>query len=313
MIEPPYGLIADLLRKGQVVPFLGAGVNFGNRPKDAPWDENTREYLPSGPELSRLFAGKCSFPSTDPHDRADLAKVTSYFVEASARRRLRENLTELFDHDYEPCDIHSYLAEVPTPLLILTTNYDDLIERAFLKSGRPFDVVVHPTDRQEYGASVLWWRYGEAEPHPIHPRQLQADLERRTVIYKMHGTVDRTMRKWHSFVITEEDYVDFLSRMMNNLAVPAQFIRHLRSRHFLFLGYGLRDWNFRVLLKSIRGIPPEGTADADPENVVDVDPLTSWAIQYKPSELEEQLWGWRRVKIYSLDLNDFVRGLKANG
>ncbi|HJZ82093.1 MAG TPA: hypothetical protein VKD91_17165, partial [Pyrinomonadaceae bacterium] len=83
MAEPPYGEIADLLRGGEVVPFLGAGVNFGMRQAGAKWDDKLPTFLPSGAELSRFLASKSNFPSKDDHDLTDLAKVASYFVETS--------------------------------------------------------------------------------------------------------------------------------------------------------------------------------------------------------------------------------------
>lgn len=310
MAIPPYGEISDLLKNGQVVPFLGAGVNFGNRvPPTAVWDNKEPSFLPSGSELSRFLATKSSFPSQDEHDIRDLAKVASFFVETSARRRLCERLREVFDRDFAPCNIHTYLAELTAPLLIITTNYDDLTERAFLSAGRPFDLVVHPTDRKEDDASVLWWRHGESEPEAIAPNQLYIDLAKTTVIYKMHGTVDRVSQKWDSFVITEEDYVDFLSRMTTQGAVPALFMKHCRSRPFLFLGYGLRDWNLRVVLRNLRKfIPPVGAGRA--MEVDDDDDLRSWAIQYRPSDLEVELWSARRVKVYDVEINEFVKVLK---
>src|SRR5258705_9326291 len=257
MSEPPYGEIVDLLETGQVIPFLGAGVNFGCRkPPTAKWDEKAPLFLPSGAELSRFLASKSNFPSLDEHDRTDLAKVASYFAETSARSRLRQRLHEVFDREFEPCQIHRYLAELNTPLLIVTTNYDDLTERAFINANRPYDLVIHPTDRKDVGASVLWWRYQATEPEPVPPNKLYIDLEKTTVIYKMHGTVDRQLKQWDSYVITEEDYVDFLSRMMGQTAVPAQFMRHFRTRHFLFMGYGLNDCNLRVALKNLRAVMP---------------------------------------------------------
>lgn len=308
MAEPPYGEIADLLSSGQVVPFLGAGVNFGTRPPGAGWDLETGEFLPSGGELSRFLAGRANFPSTDEHDLTDLAKVASYFVEASGRKPLRERLRRIFDRDFTPCDIHALLAEVRAPLLIVTTNYDDLTERAFQAAGRPYDLVIHPTDRKDVKASVLWWKHGESEPVAVPPNQLYIDLKATTVLYKMHGTIDRLQRKWDSYVITEEDYVDFLSRMTGQTAVPALFMRHFRTRHFLFLGYGLRDWNLRVVLKNLTA-PPVAEAGSDDEE--EEDDLRSWAIQFRPSPLEIELWNTRNVKIYDVDINEFAGRLRS--
>lgn len=329
--KPPYGEIADLLKEGKVVPFLGAGVNFGTRqPPDAKWDEKTSTFLPSGAELSRYLADRIGFPSEDKHDISDLAKVASYFVETSARRRLRDRLQDLLIRDYVPSTTHNYLAEIAlqaedenapgTPLLIVTTNYDDLTEQAFIKLGRPYDLVIYPTDRKDIAASILWWRHGTDEPLAILPNQLFIDLKKTNVIYKMHGSVDRLKRNLDSFVITEEDYVDFLSRMIGQGAVPAQFMRHFRTRHFLFLGYGLGDWNLRVVLKNLRTVLPQtesnaaaGERDSTLQSSTEEEDedLRSWAIQHNPSDLEMALWSARRVKIYDHDINEFVAGLRA--
>jgi len=309
MADPPYGEIADLLRAGEVVPFLGAGVNFGMRQPGAKWDDKIPAFLPSGAELSRFLAAKSNFPSKDDHDLTDLAKVASYFVETSARSRLRQRLREVFDRDFNPCDIHTYLAELPAPLLIVTTNYDDLVERAFIKAGKPYDLVVHPTDRKDVEASVLWWRDKADKPETVAPNKLFIDLTKTTVVYKMHGTVNRVMKEWDSYVITEEDYVDFLSRMTGQSAVPAQFMRHFRSRHFLFMGYGLNDWNLRVVLNNLRTVLPSfgGPAPPQPEEEED---LRSWAIQFRPSDLEVELWNARKVRIYDVDINEFVKRMR---
>jgi hypothetical protein len=315
-MPPPYGEIADLLKRGEVVPFLGAGVNFGARPApNARWDARDSNFLPSGVELSRFLADMSNFPAENEDEITDLAKVSSYFVETSARRRLRERLHDIFDRDCEPASIHHYLAELgrSTPLLIVTTNYDDLTERAFNRLGLPFDMVVHPTDRKDVEASVLWWKHASAEPEIVPPNQLFIDLKSTTVIYKMHGTVDRLTAKWDSYVITEDDYIDFLSRMTGQTAVPAQFMRHFRTRHFLFLGYGLRDWNLRVVLKNLRTVlPAVGDASQPTDDDAEED-LRSWAIQFKPSDLETELWNARKVKIYDVDINEFVEKLRARG
>ena len=144
------------------------------------------------------------------------------------------------------------------------------------------------------------------------PNQLRVDLNTTTVIYKMHGTVDRVQRRWDSYVITEEDYVDFLSRMTGQTAVPASFMWHCRARSFLFLGYGLRDWNLRVVLNNLKTVLPAASdapaaGDQDDE---DDDEIRSWAIQYRPSDLEVALWNARKVKIYDVAIDAFVRGLR---
>jgi hypothetical protein len=309
---PPYGEISRLLKRGDVVPFLGAGVNFGMRqPPDAKWKESGCNFLPSGRELSLFLADNSGFPSEEEHDLADLAKVASFYVDTMGRERVRERLHELFDRDFEPCDIHNYLASLPVPILIVTTNYDDLTERAFKKAGKPYDLVVHPTDRKDVGASVVWWKAGAEQPEAIAPNRLNIDLKTTNVIYKMHGTVDRQSGAWDSYVITEEDYIDFLTRMTGQTAVPAQFMQYFRKRSFLFMGYGLNDWNLRVVLNNLKSVLPAEEEGA-PAPQADED-LPSWAIQFRPSDLEKELWSTRHVKIYDVDINEFVRRLREKG
>src|SRR5205085_4905736 len=126
-------------------------------------------------------------------------------------------------------------------------------------------------------------------PVTVEANQFDLNLAKSSVIYKMHGTVWPAAEQWDNFVITEEDYVEFLSRMTTNIssAVPAQFYQHSRNRSFLFLGYSLRDWNLRVVLRNLRR-QSESMARLDGDEEV-----PSWAIQRKPSALEQKLWDRR--------------------
>src|SRR5207245_5883370 len=93
----------------------------------------------------------------------DLPKVAQYYGLEMGLKRLREKLNEVFGHDFPFLSLHDLLADkdlVPAPLLIVTTNYDDLIERAFRNKGRAFDLVIHTTDSLE-GEYVVWMPHGK--------------------------------------------------------------------------------------------------------------------------------------------------------
>ena len=306
MAEPPYGIIWNRLKAGGVVPFLGAGASFVGRTPDASWDACAPRFLPSGLELARFLADEAGFPASDPGDRNDLAKVSSYYADIAGRRPLRERLRDVLNHDYQSGPLHELLADIPAPLLIVVTNYDTLVEQAFRAKGKPYDLVIYPTDRKAIANAILWWPHGASEPLVKEPRKLDIDLARTTVIYKMHGTIMPENNKWDSFVITEEDYVEFLSRMTTNTAIPSLFYPYFRERSFLFLGYSLRDWNLRVILKNLSKYFPKRQANRDD----DEDQLPSWAIQRNPFELERKLWDKRRVTIFDVALDEFARKLR---
>jgi hypothetical protein len=148
------------------------------------------------------------------------------------------------------------------------------------------------------GDKLLWLEYGSGELRKESPNKLDIDLSKRTVIYKMHGAVDRGDMSRDQYVITEDDYIDFLARMTKNKAVPAIFAEPFQTRHFLFLGYGLRDWNLRVVLNRIE------------KDLQRQKGIKSWAIQHKPSPLEQRFWQERGVEVYDQLLDKFVEEIK---
>jgi SIR2-like domain len=303
MPEPPYGIIWNRLKAGRVVPFLGAGASFVGRAAGVEWTAKDGSFLPSGLELAHFLAEEAGFPAREPQERGDLAKVTSYYVDVSSRSVLRERLREVLHPPYHGGPLHEFLAAIQIPLVIVVTNYDTLLEQTFRIAGKPYDLITYPTDQKANAASVLWWPHGATQPETSKPNSLDIDLTTTTVIFKMHGSIVPENHLWDSFVITEEDYVEFLSRMMDNKAIPACLVEYFKERSFLFLGYSLRDWNLRVVLKNLSN---KRLAKRNND-----DQVPSWAIQHNPSELERQLWDKRKVKIYDIALDDFIVRLRG--
>jgi hypothetical protein len=305
MDEPPYRAIWRLWKQGRVVPFLGAGASFVNRPPAAQWNPANPTFLPSASDLSCSLADEAEFPSNDRLERENLARVSSYYADIVGRPSLRQRLRDMLNHDYVCGPLHRLVASVPVPQVIVVTNYDVLVERAFREAGKPYDLVIFPADIKDAGNSVLWWPHGAQAPKKQNPKTLYIDLDKTNVIYKMHGTLMGDTAQWDNFVITEEDYVDFLAKMTVNAAVPSLFYPHFRKRSFLFLGYSLRDWNFRVVLRNLAATPRRTEND---------EVLPSWAIQRKPSEVDRRLWSKRNVHIFDMDIAQFVEKMhERNG
>jgi hypothetical protein len=299
---PPYPFILDRLNTSRVIPFLGAGASLGGRQQGAAWKKGVKDFLPTAGELAGHLADTTAFP---PGESRDLTKVAQYYTVVGGRQALNEELHNIFNCDYQLTSLHTFLASVSVPLLIVTTNYDDLIERALDErnrqlagNARPYDVVIHNTEIGS-GDRLLWWPHGAAAPREVNPNKLDIELSERTVVYKMHGAIDRRQPSRDQYVITEDDYIDFLARMTKGKAIPAIFAEAFQTRHFLFLGYGLNDWNLRVVLNRIEKDQrrPKG--------------ITSWAIQYQPRPLEMRFWQERGVEVYDQMLDEFVRQLTS--
>ena len=293
-LEPPYPFIKDRLQSGQVIPFLGSGASLDKRDfQQTPWYEPQFRYPPSATELADYLARMTQFP---PGETRDLTKVAQYYNVVIGRRSLNEDLHRIFDDDFPLTPLHELLAAIPAKILVVTTNYDDLIERAF--RDRDYDVVVHMTDSKE-GDRLLHWSQPEPEPALVSPNEFDVDLQNVAVIYKMHGAIDRRDPERGQYVITEDDYIDFLARMTTHTAIPAAFAEPFMTRHFLFLGHSLRDWNLRVVLNRIERDWPRRND------------MRSWAIQQEPSSLERRFWQDRGVEVYDMTIEEFVEKLRS--
>jgi hypothetical protein len=148
--------------------------------------------------------------------------------------------------------------------------------------------------------TVLWWPYQAAGPVEIAAEDLDIKLDEVSVVYKMHGAVDRRPKQLGHYVITEDDYVEFLTRMTRKKVIPTIFGEPFQNRPFLFLGYGLYDWNLRVILNRIqefRRYPK----------------FRSWAIETLAKPVERKLWEARGVDVYDgLTLEQFLNELKQH-
>jgi hypothetical protein len=298
---PPYPLILDRLNSGRVIPFLGSGASLGGR---QPGATLAKGFLPTASELAGHLADRTEFPADESRD---LTKVAQYYGVVGGRSALNEELHSIFNCDYQLTSLHSFLASVTAPLLIVTTNYDDLIERALDErnvqlgeNARPYEVVIHNAEITKKGGHLWWWPYGESAPREVRSNKLLLDIEKRTIVYKMHGAVDRKESSRDSYVISEDDYIEFLARMTKSKAIPAIFADPFQTRHFLFLGYGLNDWNLRVVLNRV------GKDLRRPKGI------TSWAIQHQTKPLERRFWQERGVEVYDQKLDDFVQQLTSN-
>jgi hypothetical protein len=186
--------------------------------------------------------------------------------------------------------------------LIVTTNYDDVMERALEAAGEAHDVVSYIAEGESRGRFAHRAPSGETRiierPNEYHGIALddRRDLTR-AVVLKLHGAVDRAAPENDSYVITEDHYIDYLTRTDISNLIPVTLREKLRRSHFLFLGYSLRDWNLRVILHRIWGEQR----------------LTykSWAIQLHADRLDQQFWSKRDVEILDVALDTYVTNLIA--
>lgn len=304
-----YLSIAEKLAGGRMIPFLGAGANLCDRGDEA-WEQGG-PFLPSGGELARHLAMRGRYPIPE---ELDLLRVSQYVGAARGEDELYLYLREVFDSEYAPTSLHRLLARVARSLgdadlpqlLVVTTNYDDLLERALGEEGLEFDVAWYEAKRNAEARGRFVHRAPGGRPAVIaRPNKytgLPMMLERPAIL-KLHGCLDRDSAGDDSYVITEDSYIDYLSGGDVGALIPIALWQRMTSSSLLFLGYSLSDWNLRVILNRIWGT----------RKLVG----KSWAVQREPtdpsvSKIEQTLWDTREnVELVYCELSEYVQELDA--
>ncbi len=299
------------LTENRVAPFLGSSVNLVGRAENAkPWQFGQSDFLPVGGELADHLARTFDYPSTEPRD---LVRVSQFVAVKSGIGPLYDELRKVYKAEYRPTPLHQFFAALPgmlrargypPELMLITTNYDDALERAFRAANEPFDLVTYVAEGETRGKFLHTPPDGKARIIDKPNKYLGLDLTERTTIVKIHGVLDRANRARDSYVITEDHYIDYLATKDSAQQLPAQLLEKMSWSHFLFLGYSLRDWNLRVILHRLWGEQKFK--------------YKAWAVSdtnqpgEKPQPLEQEFWRLRDVDIIKMPLDDYIEALQEH-
>jgi hypothetical protein len=236
---------------------------------------------------------------------ARLAQTSQYVAVTRGSGPLYDELHSLYDAEFDPSPAHRLIARLPAvlrergapQLLVVTTNYDLALERALLDEGEEFDVVSYLAVGPHRGRFVHVAPDGQARVIEVANEYGELAPDRRTVILKVHGQVDRRPeREWESFVVSEDDYIDYLARTDLASLVPVTLTARLRRSHFLFLGYPPHEWNFRVFLHRVWGGQKVS--------------YRSWAVEPRPDALEREFWRHVDVDLLDVSLDRYIEELE---
>jgi hypothetical protein len=249
-------------------------------------------------ELAARLAAHFSYPG----EPAELTRVSQYVAVMQGSGPLWDELHALLATGAQPTPIHRFFASLPLLLrergaphhLIVTTSYDLALEQALLDAGEEFDVVSYIASGRYRGRFCHRAPDGSTQPIEIpNTYASELSLERRTIILKLHGRFDPSpQREWESFVVTEDDYIDYLAQSDVSTSVPVGLAARLQRSHFLFLGYTMADWNLRVVLKRLWGDTPLS--------------YRSWAVQPAAKVLEREFWRRLGVDVVEAPLEEYV-------
>ena len=254
--EDFWPFLLENIDQGLCTPFLGPRVNAG--------------LLPPPDTVAKMLAERYSYPLPACMDLAKVAQFIALKQPAVLRREyLRVLKRGLFSHlglkptdedkrryehasltetaqginwvkkiiDLQENEIHHLLASLPLPLYI-TTNVDSFM----------FEVLKQ-TRGHARREGPRW-----EQPHAGSPQYILSPTPSidDPVVFHLNG-YDSDAEQQKHIVLSEDDYLSHLIRLSRDQEtnLPTNLLRMLSENSFLFLGYSLDDWEFRVLLQGL--------------------------------------------------------------
>lgn len=256
--------ICSRLSERTATLFLGAGINAGV-------ENAAGERFPLGQGLSDRIARDLL---NTPDMASSLEEVAEMARFRLGDRELNRYLYESFSR-FKPGVAHLALVQLPWDV-IYSTNYDILVEKAAIAPSVVSAGVIQP----------IFSVHTDLTPFS------EADI----LYYKLHGSIDYANTNEGRLILTKDDYRHY---ELHRKPLFRRLERDLLSRTFVFVGYSLRDSNFRAILEDCRnGL---GTRTL---------PL-SFAIKPHFSEVEEVFWREKyNIQLIAADADQFLIELK---
>ena len=234
-----WALLLHRIRAGRCTPFLGAGAAYG--------------FLPLGGEVARQWAERHQYPLNDRDNLPRVAQFLAVHYDAMfPKEELAADLKARALPDFSsPNEPHSALASLPLPIYI-TTNYDGSMAAALRHHGK------------EPVCEIARWNAAIKELPSVFDGNF-APTPARPLVFHLHGQLEILK----SMVLTEDDYFGFLAHFASEAGkvrgaadmvdgrspsrplLPARIEEAFADTSLLFLGYGLVDWDFRVLFRAL--------------------------------------------------------------
>lgn len=196
---------SEAVRNGSAALFVGAGAS------------HSAGYV----DWKGLLAEVAEDLGLDIKRESDLVTLAQFHLnDRNGRDRLNALLVDGFQENHDPTEVHTLIASLPVHT-VWTTNYDDLLERAYEAAGKRADVKRHAED--------INFTRGRSN----------------VTVYKMHGDKTRVAEA----VLAKEDYETYHpKRELFSIALRGD----LTQKTFLFVGVSFTDPNLAYILNRVR-------------------------------------------------------------
>ena len=288
--------IAGRVQRGEMVLFIGSGIASFYSEKNS--EEN---------ELVTQLAQQIGYEQFN----GSLSSIAEYYQlrpdygQAELLKTLRGHLSQ----NGHGILLYKALAKVQSPLVLISSAYDNRLEEAFQIAGKPFvelSSIIRRTDDYDIGHVVVNYSDSDSQqgtPVPGEKLSGMRFLEQGySVIYKIRGNCtsidddlsDNELLQQDALTLSESSYFSF-ARYADKI-IPSYLARQLRNRGFLFVGYQPKAWEDRLLASTL-------LEKRDSQELCYVIGDTS-------EPMETAFWKSRKVETYPIDIRELDKYLE---
>jgi hypothetical protein len=286
-----YRALADRIKRGEIVLFLGSDI-------PAQLDVG----VPAPDTIAPALAAKAQYQGY----AKSLPMIAEYYQMHPdyGRLHLIREFNGLIDQACAEISLYTLLAKIDQPLVLISTNYDQLLETCLQQQQKKYAVVSSIIDANAgyiIGTVIVRWS-DKPDPQCLSLEQDLSSLDllknNYSIIYKIRGfceqyPLDNPLQ--HSILtLAEENYFTF-ARHMDKL-IPNYLITEINNRSLFFLGHKPRQWVDRLLVNAI----------LDKRRQT----MRPYVVTEEDDEFVRAYWEHRGVLPYNTSLKDFVRGMK---
>lgn len=288
MKERHWNSLIATLRRGQSVLVLGPEIAVASARHNAP--DSPGDAASFSDELARALASELEDENRLAGGKNLAALAQQYEdTEGFGASALRAKAAKFYNQaSFEPSQVHKTLASLPFPL-ILTTGQDPLLKRALVEAGK----------------APISQRYHLRGDKRQNPEFMLPESPATPVVFHLFGDAAEPS----SLVLSDNDILDFLIGIVSeNPPLPNSLLRVLKrsGQSFLFVGFGIRHWHLRILLKVIlRALDLNRTGSA-----IAAEPLRSLL----PTDRDDTILFYQRgmrVEIEDSDVGTFFENLST--
>lgn len=227
--------IAQKIRSGEIVPFIGMGV-FANTKAD----DGSMLPFDSDSMVLALNNGRAMSPR--------LMYEYSRAAMSLEQRKGRDFIVQMTNHvftskSYELPKVYEVLKSLQAPYVI-DTNLDDSLQKAYADTEH-FLITGVSRIMADYARYVIYkYNPQTSEYTKVQESVLHTDIP---ILFKPMGSTRPEM----NFIISDADFVDWLTEAMGGYAMPKLLKEYRKEKEYLFLGMDFSRDTFRMVANEI--------------------------------------------------------------